>query len=72
MGASRGAPQRELSAPTLGFAVPEELDAFGSEAGQAYIPLEPLSLPFVIDQIVPALASTRAGGGPATITATPG
>jgi iron complex transport system substrate-binding protein len=111
----------------LGFGIPEELDAYAPEEGQAYIPLEqlstldaadvllwatenpedrtalesqplylaleevregrlvftdgltagaiyftsPLSLPFVIDQIVPALASTLAGDGPATITATP-
>lgn len=111
----------------LGFAIPEELDAYATEDGQAYIPLEqlgtldaadvllwgtespddrtalesqplylaleeveegrlvftdgltagaiyftsPLSLPFVIDQIVPALASTLAGDGPATITADP-
>jgi iron complex transport system substrate-binding protein len=106
----------------LGFAIPSELDAFESEGGQAYIPLEqldvldaadvllwateapedrtaleaeplytnlaavkagklvftdglaagaiyftsPLSLPFVLEHLVPALASTIAGNGPAT------
>jgi iron complex transport system substrate-binding protein len=107
----------------LGFVVPDELDPFETEGGQAYIPIEqlsvldvadvllwateapedrtaleaeplyrnleevregrlvftdgltagavyftsPLSLPFVLEQIVPALASTLAGDGPATV-----
>jgi iron complex transport system substrate-binding protein len=110
----------------LGFVVPPELDAFESEGGQAYIPLEQLpvldvadvliwgtegpddragleaeplymqleevrdgrlvftdgltagaiyftsilSLPYVLEHLVPALASTLAGNGPATIDAT--
>lgn len=107
----------------LGFVVPAELDAFATDGGQAYVPMEhldaldaadvllwgtetpedrteleavalyndleevragrlvftdgitagaiyftsPLSLPYVLDQVVPALASTIAGNGPATI-----
>jgi iron complex transport system substrate-binding protein len=107
----------------LGFDIPSELDAFETEDGQAYIPLEqlsvldasdvllwgtespadrtaleaeplytglaavkdgklvftdgltagaiyftsPLSLPFVLEHLVPALASTIAGDGPAEI-----
>ncbi|HEU4841444.1 MAG TPA: iron-siderophore ABC transporter substrate-binding protein [Ilumatobacteraceae bacterium] len=107
----------------LGFAIPAVLDDFQSDGGQAYIPLEqlsvlddadvllwatespddraaleteplymgleavqdgtlvftdgitagaiyftsPLSLPFVLEQLVPAMASTIAGEGPATI-----
>lgn len=109
----------------LGFVVPPELDAFESDGGQAYIPLEQLSvldaadvliwgtespddraaleaeplymqleevrdgrlvftdglsagaiyftsvlsLPYVLEHLVPALASTLAGDGPAVITA---
>lgn len=109
----------------LGFVVPSEIDAYETDGGQAYIPLEnlsvldaadvllwateapadrtaleteplynaleevqegrlvftdgltagalyftsPLSLPFVLEQIVPALASTLAGDGPAVIAA---
>lgn len=108
----------------LGFTIPDEIDAFATPDGQAYIPLEqldvldtadvllwateapgdrtaleaepvydtleevrdgrlvftddltagaiyftsPLSLPHVLDQLVPALASTLAGDGPAVIT----
>jgi iron complex transport system substrate-binding protein len=108
----------------LGFTVPPEIDAFESEGGQAFIPLEqlavldhadvllwatespddraaleaepvyttleeveagrlvftdgltagaiyftsPLSLPFVLDQLVPALSAALAGDGPSTVT----
>jgi len=40
----------------------------GLTAGAIYF-TSPLSLPFVLDQLVPALASTLAGEGPATIDA---
>ena len=109
----------------LGFEIPAVLDDFESEGGQAYIPLEqlsvlddadvllwatespddraaleteplytgleavqdgklvftdgitagaiyftsPLSLPFVLEHLVPAMATTIAGDGPATIDA---
>ena len=38
----------------------------GVTAGAIYF-TSPLSLPYVLDQLVPALASTIAGNGPATI-----
>lgn len=109
----------------LGFEIPSSLDAFATDDGQAFVPLEqlavlddadvllwatesaadrtaleaeavynnleevrdgrlvftdgltagaiyftsPLSLPFVLERLVPALASTLAGGGPAVIEA---
>ena len=40
----------------------------GVTAGAIYF-TSPLSLPFVLEQLVPALASTIAGEGPATIAA---
>ena len=43
----------------------------GVTAGAIYF-TSPLSLPFVLDHLVPALASTMAGNGPATIDATAG
>jgi iron complex transport system substrate-binding protein len=38
----------------------------GITAGAIYF-TSPLSLPFVLEQLVPAMASTIAGEGPATI-----
>jgi iron complex transport system substrate-binding protein len=43
----------------------------GVTAGAIYF-TSPLSLPFVLDHLVPALASTMAGNGPATIDASAG
>ncbi|MGD9999495.1 MAG: ABC transporter substrate-binding protein [Ilumatobacteraceae bacterium] len=43
----------------------------GVTAGAIYF-TSPLSLPFVLEHLVPALASTIAGHGPATITTRPG
>jgi iron complex transport system substrate-binding protein len=40
----------------------------GVTAGAIYF-TSPLSLPYVLEQLVPAMASTIAGEGPATISA---